>query len=42
VKCYHPANRHARKSTWSEKNPDGRWRVFGYEELAKQDKANLA
>src|SRR5262245_6755786 len=42
VKCYHPANRHQRKPTWdAEKNPDGRWRAFDYEELAKRDKANL-
>jgi type I restriction enzyme M protein len=42
VTCYHPANRHARKPTWdAEKNPDGRWRAFDYEDLAKRDKANL-
>jgi type I restriction enzyme M protein len=36
VKCYHPANRHQRKS-----NPEGRWRSFEYEELLKRDKVNL-
>jgi len=42
VECFHPANRHERKPTWTEKrNPDGRWRSFGYEELIKRDKVNL-
>ena len=41
VKCYHPDNRHQRKATFSEKNPEGRWRSFSYEELAKRDKLNL-
>ncbi len=41
VKCYNPANRNRRKPTWSEANPEGRWRCFAYEELAKRDKVNL-
>jgi type I restriction enzyme M protein len=42
VACYKPDNRHRRKATWdTEKTPDGRWRVFDYEELMKRDKANL-
>jgi type I restriction enzyme M protein len=41
VACYHPKNRHERKATWSEKNPDGRWRMYGYEELVARDKASL-
>lgn len=42
VKCYNPENRHRRKATWdAEKTPDGRWRVFDYEDLMKRDKANL-
>ncbi len=41
VACYNPANRHERKATWSEENPQGRWRAFDYEELAARDKANL-
>ena len=41
VECYHPANRHRRKATWSDTTPDGRWRVFDYEELLKRDKVNL-
>lgn len=41
VKCYNPENRHNRKPTWSEKNPDGRWRAFDYDELINRDKASL-
>jgi type I restriction enzyme M protein len=41
VACYNPANRHERQATWSEANPDGRWRVFTYDELIARDKVNL-
>jgi type I restriction enzyme M protein len=41
VGCYHPANRHRRMPTWSDSNPDGRWRSFEYDELLKRDKVNL-
>jgi type I restriction enzyme M protein len=41
VKCYNPENRHNRRPTWSEKNPQGRWRAFDYEELINRDKASL-
>jgi type I restriction enzyme M protein len=41
VECYKPDGRHKRKPTWSEKNPDGRWRAFEYDELVKRDKVNL-
>jgi type I restriction enzyme M protein len=41
VKCYNPANRHTRKAMWSEKNPDGRWRSYDYDELVARDKASL-
>jgi type I restriction enzyme M protein len=41
VKCYNPENRHLRKPTWSDENPDGRWRVFTYEELMQRDKVSL-
>ena len=26
---------------WSEKNPDGRWRAYDYEELVNRDNASL-
>jgi type I restriction enzyme M protein len=41
VKCYNPKNRHHRAATWSEKNPDGRWRAFDCEELINRDKVSL-
>jgi type I restriction enzyme M protein len=41
VACYNPANRHDRQPTWSEENPQARWRAFSYEELVARDKANL-
>ncbi len=41
VKCYNPENHHNRKPTWSEKNSQGRWRAFDYEEIINRDKANL-
>lgn len=41
VACYHPENRFERTPTWSETNPDGRWRVYDYNELMARDKASL-
>ncbi len=41
VDCYNPDNRHKRKETYSEKNPEGRFRAFDYDDLMKRDKANL-
>jgi type I restriction enzyme M protein len=41
VECYRPQKRHQRKPTWSESDPEGRWRAFDYEELLKRDKVNL-
>jgi type I restriction enzyme M protein len=42
VKCYNPENRHKRKATWdADKNPEGRWRKFTYDELTVRDKTSL-
>lgn len=41
VKLYKTANRHKRKETWSEDNPEGQWRKFSYEEIAARDKTSL-
>jgi type I restriction enzyme M protein len=41
VQCYNPENRHQRTPTWSEKNPDGRWRAYDYDELISRDKVSL-
>ncbi len=41
VKLYNPKNRHQRQATWTETNPEGRWRKFTYEEIIQRDKTNL-
>jgi type I restriction enzyme M protein len=41
IKCYNPGNRNGRKATWSEENPEGRWRKFSYDEIIGRDKTNL-
>jgi type I restriction enzyme M protein len=41
VICFNPQNRNKRVETWSEDNPDGRWRKFTYAEIISRDKANL-
>lgn len=41
IRCYNPENRFQRKETWSEENPEGRFRKFTYEEIAARDKTNL-
>jgi type I restriction enzyme M protein len=41
VECYRPGNRHDRAATWSDENPEGRWRPYSYEELVQRDKLSL-
>lgn len=41
IRCYNPENRHQRSETWSEENPDGRWRKFSAQEILDRDKASL-
>jgi len=41
VECYKPGQRHKRKETWSEDNPDGRWRRYSREEIFQRDKTSL-
>jgi type I restriction enzyme M protein len=41
VACYNPSNRRDRQPTWSEHDPDGRWRVFTIDELMARDKVSL-
>lgn len=41
IDCYNPANRHERMETWSEENPDGRWRKYSYAEILTRDKTSL-
>ncbi len=42
IACYNPANRHKRKETYNaERNPEGRWRKFTYDEIISRDKTSL-
>jgi type I restriction enzyme M protein len=42
IACYRAENRHKRKPTWdADKNPNGRWRAYGYDELIARDKTSL-
>jgi type I restriction enzyme M protein len=41
IACYNPENRYQRQETWSEDNPEGRWRKFTYEEILARDKTSL-
>ncbi|MBQ4644765.1 MAG: SAM-dependent DNA methyltransferase [Clostridia bacterium] len=41
IKCYTPENRHMRSETWSEENPDGRWRKFKVDDIFARDKTSL-
>ena len=41
VSCFNPVNRHDRSASWSEDNPQGRWRAYTYDELVARDKVSL-
>ncbi len=41
IACYNPENRYERTETWSEENPDGRFRRFSADEILKRDKTSL-
>lgn len=41
ITCYHAQNRHQRSETYSEQNPEGRWRKFTYNEIIARDKTSL-
>jgi len=41
ISCYNPQNRYERTETWSEDNPEGRWRKFSVEEILARDKTSL-
>lgn len=41
INCYSADDITKRKETWSEKNSDGRWKKFTYDEIIKRDKTNL-
>ena len=41
VECYCPGHMGDRKETWSEENPEGRWRKYTYEQVLERDKTSL-
>ena len=41
IECYNPSNRHKRKQTFSETNPEGGFRKFTYDEIIARDKTSL-
>ena len=41
IACYCPGRRDKRKATWSETNPEGRWRRYSYDEIVARDKTSL-
>jgi type I restriction enzyme M protein len=41
VRCFNPENRHDRKPTYTPETPNGRWRLYTYEELLQRDKVSL-
>lgn len=41
IACYNPQNRRNRQETWSEENPEGRWRKYTYDDIIARDKTSL-
>ena len=41
IRSYKPENRHEREESWSEDNPEGRWRKYTYDEIVARDKTSL-
>jgi len=41
IDCYNPENRYERTETWSEGNPDGRFRRYTYQQIKERDKTSL-
>ena len=41
VECYKAGNIANRTETWSDENPEGRWRRYTYEEILDRDKTSL-
>ena len=41
IACYYPENRYERTETWSEDNPNGRWRKFDIADILARDKTSL-
>lgn len=41
IDCYKPGNIHKREESFSDVNPEGRWRKFTYDEIVARDKTSL-
>ncbi|HPT72860.1 MAG TPA: N-6 DNA methylase, partial [Candidatus Cloacimonadota bacterium] len=41
IKCYNPDNRFQRTETYSEDNPEGKWRKYTYDDIINRDKTSL-
>ena len=41
IRCYNPQNRYERTETWSEDNPDGRFRRYSVKDILERDKTSL-
>lgn len=41
IDLFKAENRLHRKATWTEDNPEGRWRCYDYEDIINRDKASL-
>lgn len=41
IQRYNPENRHERTETWSEENPDGRFRRYDVKDILERDKTSL-
>jgi type I restriction enzyme M protein len=41
IKCFNSENRYKRRETWSESNPEGRFRKFSYAQIKERDKTSL-
>lgn len=41
IECYKPWKLSKREETWSEENPEGRWKKYSYDDIIKRDKTSL-
>ena len=41
IECYQAGHQQDRKETYSDENPEGRWRKYTYEEILNRDKTSL-
>ncbi|OOG76456.1 class I SAM-dependent DNA methyltransferase [Algoriphagus sp. A40] len=41
IRCYQMGQLDSRKETWSDKNSEGRWRKYTYDDIMSRDKTNM-